>query len=394
MVLIHKNYVLNSKWISFDPIDGQFTFLDDKPNLAPSDWELSNEYVTNDYKSIAKVCGFEFKNVEIETYRKIYKQFGAELNSSSEISIVKYKAILNDLFDKIKDIWTKTEIDRKYYLDFHKQKVDFLSSFERIKIDRSYFDKLKIENSIIESFKPDDDGFCKNIKYTFDETKTGRLKVVDGPNVNLLPTEHRKHIFQSRYVNGVIASVDFVSAEMQTILVKNGSIPRQDIYQYFSDFNNLELDREVCKKALISAVYGASATLLKSIIGSQEKAEEILELAEEFLKIEDNNSELQEECSDNDGHFYNMFGRRLIGENTKNYLNAWAQSTAVDVSIIGFKNLTENMTKQGMKYCPLFVLHDGLYLDMESKSEFDKLKELCQNGTTVNGLSYPLKVTC
>lgn len=394
MVLIHKNYVLNSKWISFEPVTGEFAFLDEKPNVTQDDWELSNSNVVNDYKSLAKICGFEFKNIEIETYRKIYNQFGVHLNSSSEISIVKYKSILMDLFEKIKLIWSKSEVDRKYYINFHKDKEEFLSSFSRIKIDREYFDKLKMDNSVIESFKPEEDGFCKSIKYTFDDTKTGRLKVVEGPNVNLLPSEHRGRIFQSRYEKGMIASVDFVSAEMQTILVKNGSRPRQDIYQYFSDFNKLGLDREVCKKALISAVYGASATLLKSIIGSQEKADEVLELAEEFLKIEYNNSELRKQCDENHGHFYNMFGRRLIGENTKNFLNAWAQSTAVDVSIIGFKNLTENLMKQNVKYSPLFILHDGLYLDMESKSEFDKLKELCQNGTTVDGLSYPLKVAC
>jgi len=175
-------------------------------------------------------------------------------------------------------------------------------------------------------------------------------------------------------------------------LVANGEEPKQDVYSDFSESYGLDLPRDVSKRALISAVYGAGPALVSNMVGSREKGEEIFDNAKTYLQTESLEDTLKEQCEENDGDFFSSFGRRLSHADLTNLINGYAQSTAVDVCIKGFENLTNIMISKGISFKKLFVLHDAIFFDLENEENYLELSKICNDGIDSFGIKYPIKI--
>lgn len=392
MILISKNLIRANRDLLFDP---------EKNKIVTSEvldvWKLDDHFLddgSNCFLTVCKLYGHEISD-GFKIYDKVYRSLYGRNATNEDIPIVKYKSIIQDFLAELKIVWDGSKTDRDHFLSYHKPKMAFLSSMDRAHIDKVTYQALReantVDKTVLESFSPDDQGFASKVEYSALETKTGRLVVMNGPNINILPKDART-ILKSRWEKGCIASVDFSSVEMQVLLVANGEQPKQDVYSDFSESYELDLPRDISKRALISAVYGAGPSLVSNMVGSREKGEEIFDNAKTYLQTESLEETLKEQCEENDGDFFSSFGRRLSHKDLTNLINGYAQSTAVDVCIKGFENLTKIMIDKGISYRKLFVLHDAIFFDLENEENYLELSKICNDGIDSFGIKYPIKI--
>ncbi len=248
-------------------------------------------------------------------------------------------------------------------------------------IDKSRYERYRGEAAasqmeILESFKPDKEGYVRPAYYTGTETRTGRLKVMHGPNILHLKKEYRDMIVSVHGSRGKIVYLDYSSLEPRILLcVSNpsliGSLP-QDIYsKMLADLNLSEkIPRTVAKTAILAALYGQkeenTVKILSNYIGS---AEDFLRLVNDYFGIEKLKEKLAGDLLKTGGRYIlNHYGRPIFCEDTKPYalLNYYVQSTAVDVAMLGFYNIVNRLKEKCLldKIRPIFILHDALFLDI------------------------------
>ena len=67
-----------------------------------------------------------------------------------------------------------------------------------------------------------------------------------------------------------------------------------------------------------------------------------------------------------DGFIRSRFGRKMKVPELRLLLNYYAQSTGVDVSLLGFLGLIEKLREISSDIRPLMILHDDLMIDCPS----------------------------
>ena len=261
-----------------------------------------------------------------------------------------------------------------------------LNNLEKILVDKDSLENIiKSEQnptvkSTLKSFFPAQDDYCHKIRYNRNKTVTGRLVVESGPQVLLLPKKN-KNIFKSRYQNGKIVWVDFISLEPRFTKLLFSSETEKDLYSQILESVSLDLSREQVKIAVLSIIFGAGlskltetfgrdALLINKKISSFFKLEDVLELIEKSKKEE----------------YRNYFGRPLkIKKKAKNVLiNNYIQSSSVDVSLMGFSKLIKSCENiRSLK--PLAVVHDALVLDIK-ESELEDFKLIINKGIDLKDL--------
>lgn len=298
-----------------------------------------------------KVMGFKRYISSLQSLATNIEQYLSEFNIEYWNDV--YSRILYNLFEEIDNAVIDKELYNRY---------------------RSEANASQME--ILETFKPDEYGYAERVIYSGTETKTGRLKVTDGPNILHLKKEYRDMIISSHGDKGKIVYLDYSSLEPRILLcVSNpsliGSLP-QDIYsKMLSDLNLSEkIPRTVAKTAILSALYGQkeenTIKTLSNYIGS---AEDFLNLVNDYFGIEKLKEKLAGDLLKTHGRYIlNYYGRPIFCEDTKPYalLNYYVQSTAVDVAMLGFLNIVSRLKEHKLtdKIRPIFILHDALFLDI------------------------------
>jgi hypothetical protein len=100
-----------------------------------------------------------------------------------------------------------------------------LNSLRPCAIDLDAFNDALSQNPAspgLESFRPKRSGFSRPVIYDRFATRTGRLTVIDGPNILILKKENRR-IIKSSFEDGIIAYVDFRALEARIVLGEAGS---------------------------------------------------------------------------------------------------------------------------------------------------------------------------
>ena len=270
----------------------------------------------------------------------------------------------------------------EYWHDIYNRYIEGLFyEMHHCRINKPLYEKYKSEATasqmeILESFKQDKEGYVNAACYTGTETKTGRLKVIHGPNILHLKKEYRDIIVSAHGEKGKIVYLDYSSLEPRILLcVSNpsliGSLP-QDIYsKMLADLNLSEkIPRTVAKTAILAALYGQkeenTIKTLSNYIGS---AEDFLHLVNDYFGIESLKEKLAGDLLKTGGRYIlNRYGRPIFCEDTKPYalLNYYVQSTAVDVAMLGFLNIINRLKEKSLvdKIRPIFILHDALFLDI------------------------------
>jgi hypothetical protein len=227
----------------------------------------------------------------------------------------------------------------------------------------------------------------EKIKYTQTASITGRLSVKSGPNILHLKREHR-NILQSKHgSDGAIVQLDFKSLEPRILaLVKQDDVP-VDLYTDISVMCNNSIDRELAKKATLAIIYGMSRGNLNNLLRVN-NSDEIFNHISDYFGIRNLHDALVNSIDDN-GVIQNLYGRNIYTskENDHLFVNYFTQSTGVDVSLLGFRQIIDNIKKEELTIDPLFVLHDALILDVH-KNSIKQLKNITKDGIIIPGFKH------
>ena len=284
--------------------------------------------------------------------------------------------------------------NNSYYVNEFLSHRSFLGTLERAKIDIHTYENLidtttVSESKKIQSFRPDNTGYCSLPKYNQSGSSTGRLTVT-GPNILTLKKENRS-ILKSRFMNGKLLQIDLTSLEPRIALAIMEKDSPIDIYAHIRDHVFFgEISREVCKIATICTIYGGSARSLLRQIPDLKSSQMNIEKIKKFFGI----YELQRSHDAQIktlGWFTNFYGRRLnpTGANVNHFI----QSTGVDIALLYFSSIVERCRKRKLKMSPLFVIHDALVIDvdLEDLDEIVKIVKMGFNPPKMNHI-FPAKI--
>ena len=237
----------------------------------------------------------------------------------------------------------------------------------------------------------------EKIVYTQTASVTGRLSIRSGPNILHLKREHRD-ILQSSYGDdGAVIQIDFKSLEPRILaLIKTDNVP-DDLYTDISNMCENKIDRNLAKKATLAIIYGMSRNNLSNLLRTG-NSDEIFDHISEYFGIRHLHDALLSSIDDEtNSHIQNFYGRNIYVDKTNDHLlvNYFTQSTGVDVSLLGFRQIIDNIKKEELTIKPLFVLHDALILDVH-KNSIKQLKNIIRGGIMIPGFKqnrFPLDLS-
>lgn len=247
-------------------------------------------------------------------------------------------------------------------------------------------------NPSLESFRPGGGGYAQPVVYDRFATRTGRLTVASGPNILTLKKDHRR-LLRSHFPDGCVVSLDFSALEARLVLLEAGVVPSSgDIYSQISnELFSGRIPRDAVKVAVLSELYGASrSSLAHKLDMPSAEVDKFVDAMRGYFRTPELRRRLADEVRSS-GKILNKFGRPLMMEDASSdhlFVNTFAQSTGVDVSLLGFKQVVDDLGPEGIR--PLFVLHDALILDVRG----DRLADVeAVKSTSVPGYSskFPLK---
>jgi len=297
----------------------------------------------------------------------------------------KFTARLKQVVRAIQDVTGDPELVR--YVETYGQGNEFLKTLQRPRIDLERMRQHRSDLTggvspltALASFSPDETGLAPEIEYDRVSTATGRLKVARGPSVLTLQKECRDIIASRR--GGSVWEVDFVSLEPRVALNIMGVEPPRDIYEGVRERMNMSgVTRSAIKQAVISALYGSSSSALAEALGGRREAQGLIREVKEYFKVADLVARLRSEMDHAGGRLHNYYGRPLLdakGDDPDSKLiSHYLQSTAVDVALLGFKDLSTRLSASGVQ--PIYVIHDAVLFDVPAGREV-QLQEECSRG--------------
>lgn len=235
----------------------------------------------------------------------------------------------------------------------------------------------------IDSFEPGPDFMCAAPVYSH-ATATGRLTVREGPKILTIQKDHRR-ILSSRFPGGKIMQVDFVSLEPRVLRLMLAGAAPADLYSDIMGRVGGDVSRRQIKVAVLRSLYGSSRAGIREEIGAM--GPKLIKEVEDYFGLRALQARLQRQLSDH-GHIKSHWGRHLR-EATDGHLlvSHYTQSTAVDVSLIGFSRLSDRILAEDLDAVPCFVLHDALLLDT-APHHMDRLQQIASEGIDIDGLGH------
>ena len=375
-----KNY----SWVS--SIDKDSLVLCGDPNKS---------YAINHICSLLKL---EKPSLLDEAQKKSFEELGvptSEIPTMWIYSAEKFKKRLEKITEWASDIYEN--LDGYSYINTFQEELELLQGMEAAMFDTTSFNRWclgkNIDKKVKKSFTTNRFGYLERVSYNNVSTRTGRIVTQSGPQLLTANKEIRKFL-KSRYKNGKVIQLDFISLEPRVALYAAGNNFVQDVYKMFNEvyFAN-SLERSQIKKLVLCALYGAGTRTLKKIlpenISPSKAVKNVREAMNFFSLVESKKKELEE-----NSEMTNFFGRKITPSSDRDSIifNNWVQSSAVDVSLVGFLKLIKQFKSLDLKFNPLFLIHDALIVDaspeMIKKLHLDK-----DISVFINGLgSFPLSL--
>jgi len=245
-----------------------------------------------------------------------------------------------------------------------------------------------------EGVSVDSGGLANKIIYDTALTKTGRMKVVSGPNVLTMKKDFKQRI-ASRFIDGSVIEIDFSALEPRTALAVIGNNDYDancDIYVVIGNELGIS-NRNIAKQVVISFLYGAGINTICRLaeIDSAKLIPKLKRLKEIFLYDSVVNS-IRSQCT-KQGYFTNHAGRPIFPLSDKSGLlfNNFTQSSAVDVALSGFEALLKEMDSCCFKAVPLCFIHDAIIIDVP-KDELQYIEKMSKSLSTYLSVNFPTKL--
>ncbi len=241
--------------------------------------------------------------------------------------------------------------------------------------------------SALKSFIPEKDGFCKLAKYSLSKTVTGRMIVDTGPSILTLSSKYRD-ILKSRYQDGKIVQVDFVSLEPRVCRFVAGGTAKSDIYNDVANFIfSGEQERKTVKLAVLCAIYGVSIKRLANLLGSESESRRIVREVRKYFSVAELERNLKGQLLTHK-KISNYFGRPLQTDAFESHVlvSHFIQSTSVDVAMSGFEVIISKTRTKNIK--PLFLIHDAIIFDVDAEG-FEYIKNVAEQGIDLDMGHFP-----
>lgn len=302
-----------------------------------------------------------------------------------------YKSFFDDVISFVK---RNRDISTSYYTDAFTHGNKVLNSIKPAKTDTGKINEIcgssAINSQVVESFRSRGGGYAQSVSYDRFGTVTGRLIVESGPNILLLKKDYRQ-ILKPSHPDGRIISLDFSSLEARILLYESGKNCEEfDLYEMLArQFGGLP--RAMVKAVVLSVLYGSSKAMVALHLGTtEEKISVLTQQIEDYINTKSLLKKLKQQHKQ-EGFITNRFGRKINLDRIQDniFINYYAQSTGVDVSLIGFGKVLEQLGTNGVR--PIFVLHDALILDVHP----DRLQDVADiSKVNVPGYdqAFPIKI--
>jgi len=260
-----------------------------------------------------------------------------------------------------------------------------LCKLQQSKIDISALRSCQEASTIgsIDSFEPGSNLTCDPPIYSH-ATATGRLIVKEGPKILTIQKEHRR-VLSSRFPGGKMMQIDFVSLEPRVLrLLRAGDAP-VDLYTDILSRVGGDVSRRQVKVAVLRSLYGSSKAGIREEVGAI--GPKLIREVEDYFGLKALQEKLHQQLRTK-GHIKSHWGRPLR-EATDDHLlvSHFTQSTAVDVSLLGFGQLTDRIIAEDLDVIPCFVLHDALLLDT-APQHMERLGQIAAAGIDIDGLGH------
>lgn len=399
MICVNANYIGTNQHLLFEPIAENFFWVNSVPTAS---WTWGFPGTSRMFEDVVHLLHQEILPFVPEPHRK-----ATELIWNESIKNVPWKKILPSsiygsrlkLFLKqIGNIY-KIFYDSEYATIFEKYLV-VLGQLCSTRIDvekwKTYLknEKSSTVRSTLKSFVPVRDDYALLPEYNYCKTSTGRAVMRNGPQILTLPSNYRDIIIPAKEGN-IIIQLDFISLEPRVALYTAGkSIKSVDIYAHvLQEVFDGKVTRSQAKLATLCALYGASLKRLQQMMPNENVAQVVHRIKTFFGVLE--RVRILKSNIKNTSLFHNHFGRCLKLEDILAdhvLFSRFVQSTAVDVSMLGFFQLLQSDELRDCELRPLFILHDALILEIP-KNQVSMIREYCNRGVLINELGvFPLEV--
>lgn len=370
-VYLHKNILGERKHVRVDLSSGTFEPVEDVD--ITKDWTLGFSNSLFDIEVLAALSGKLYDWTPGKQYKDAFNSLGCKVVKwSYAVQDSVFKCYIKRLLNDIRDIVMSDAMT--YYNDVFVVSRVFLRALEGAYVDteRVYdylMDEMNETNrSALNSMLPIEEAtFAAVPTYEQLATATGRLTITAGPRIMTLPKKYR-NVIKSRYgADGKIMMLDYKSLEPRVILHTMEVETPIDIYTHLNEtmFDN-KFDRAIVKNATIAMLYGASEQTIKNVTKmSGAELFNIVQGIKKYFKIDKLHDRLQTQLDDI-GYITNMMGRKIFVEKHKHrkLVNYYAQSSAVDIALLGFANCKRYIDEQRLRVHPLFVIHDACMFDI------------------------------
>jgi hypothetical protein len=346
--------------------DGKFRWSDGAPEGY---WSLGDDNALLDIKLLAKLSNMQIRDVR-DAHRASFStlRYSGPVQWRYALSAKEFDAFIRGMLDDIEALFSQGCVS--YYTDVFKSTRECLNSLEHARVDDCLLEKFiadeanETNRSALRSLAPNSCGFANKTIYDQTSTITGRLTVASGPRILTLPKRHRSAIV-SRYDGGSIVFLDFRSLEPNVILGAQKRKTPEDVYsEICSTVLGGKLDRKQAKIATIALLYGAQESTASQLSGlSGKELKDTMKKISEFFLLDAMFNKLLDELKCN-GKICNFYGRPIIVNDRRKLLNYYAQSSAVDVALLGFWSAVKYVKQEKLRMHPLFVIHDCILFDV------------------------------
>ena len=396
MICVHKSMLGLQNHLVYDGEKYLFS------GVVPKDaWVFGSpkeEETSRSFSEILTSLKSEVSSFPPAHYVKAWK----EMRGDAIRSVQWHKALPDNVFQKclkeaLDQLWLifKDESNSYYFNEFAKERelIQTMSSANvscrKIKKIIDEEDEIKVRT--LRRFTPDETGIAPRTKYSHSSSVTGRLSVLEGPNILTLSKKYRK-IFESRHGDaGKILQIDLVSMEPRIALMMANKDAPVDIYsEIMRDVLDKKATRGETKIATLGCLYGMSHFTLEKKISSSLNSRDVLEKIRRYFCIKNLESSLHDEIGEK-GFITNFYGRKIFSQDA--LVNHFIQSTGVDVSLLCFSSLLANLRKAHIEYNAIYVIHDALVIDIKNK-DIGAVNMVVEKGLIAPGFSQKFYAKC
>lgn len=375
MISISRQALHSSKDLLFD---GAIHWTNETSDV----WKFGTKRTAKSAEALIETCGGEIPSLIPEEFMK--SMSGIAKGKVPWPLVIPYGLFVEHLET------LKTEIDNAIDdLDGYENTLaeirNVIEKLQPSKIEKSIYKSIiqETSSSIVESFKPDDDGFVEPPVYSH-KTATGRLVVKSGPSILTLKKEYRR-MLTSRFNNGSMMMIDFTSLEPRVLRLLSNGDAAQDIYDDISKKFNGSVTRSQAKLATLKLLYGSSMSSIASDVGSLKR--NVVKDIENYFGLPALKEKLSKELHNN-RKIKNFWGRPLHEACDDHLLvSHYTQSTAVDVGLKGFNQIINKIESEDLQVVPCYLIHDAMIVDVDPSS-MKRLEEIIKDGVEVEGIGH------